>query len=174
MLDRLKKIGNFARSVQGLLYIVATVIPTVLTYIIGIFEGIPWSSRIPLALASAAAGFATVYYAMRTYHYISERYGFRKEVNGVADNLQALLDANNEYLKLQVVADMWAGDDKEKLWVWNPRLRKLKEGIDTGQIEYVQEGRQNPSRRTPVKIEDVIKYLRNLKSLELTTKPETP
>ena len=163
MLDWLKKIGNFARSVQGLLYIVATVIPSVLTYIAGIFEGIPWSSRIPLILASAAAGFATVYYALRTYHHISERYGFRKEINAAIDALQDMLDEGHEYVKPDMVATMWAGDDADKLWVWNPKLRKLKSAMASGQIDYAQRGNQNPGRRSDAKTSDVIKYFEGLK-----------
>ena len=31
--------------------------------------------------------------------------------------------------KVGMVADMWAGDDKDKPWVWNPKLRKIKRAM---------------------------------------------
>ncbi len=71
----------------------------------------------------------------------------------------------HQYVKLQMVADMWAGDDKDKVWVWNPRLRKLKGAVDAGEIDYLRQGNEKPSKRTDAKIESVIAFLRNLRSL---------
>ena len=68
--------------------------------------------------------------------------------NAVADDLQIMINAGHQYVKLQTVADMWAGDDKGKVWVWNPRLRKLKKAIDAGEIDYLKQGNSKPSKRT--------------------------
>ena len=161
----LKKIGNFFSSMRGWLYFLLTIIPAISTFIATLVEELPWSTRILLVTSSAASGFILAYFALLSAEFISEKYGFCKEVNAVADNLQNMLNAGNQYVKVQMVADMWAGDDKDKVWVWNPRLRKLKEAIDAGEIDYLKQGNEKPSKNTDAKIESVIAFLRNLRSL---------
>lgn len=165
MFPVIRKIRVFVSTIRGGIYIVSVLVPGLLTFIAALVEGLPWSLRILRGTAAAAFGFAAVYYALRAWEYISNRYGFRREVNTVADNLQIMLNAGHEYVQLQTVADMWAGDDSEKMWVWNPRLRKLKEAIDAGEIDYQKDANRNTSKKTAAKTKSVITFLRTLTSL---------
>lgn len=165
MLVTFEKIGNFFSSLRGWLYFLLTLVPAASTFVASLVEGLPWSTRILLATSSAASGFILVYFALLSIDYISEKHGFRKEVHAVADDLQIMMNANHQYVKLILVADMWAGDNKDKMWIWNPRLRKLKDAVDSGQIAYLQSGRDKPNKNTDAEIRSVIAFLRNLKSL---------
>jgi len=128
MFDGLKRIGSFFRSLQGWIYLVTTAVPVTFTYLASVFEGIPWSSRIPLLMASAGAGFASAYYALLLYSYISLRYGFRKEVNDAADRLQVMRDAGTERMEIQHIADLWTDDDKEKTVDLEPEIPQAEGG----------------------------------------------
>ena len=92
-----------------------------------------------------------------------EKHGARREINQIIDHLRDLSDEGHAYIKVGMVADMWAGDDKDKPWVWSPKLRKTKRAMAEGRIDYQQRSaRQNPGKSSDAKIADVIAYFEGL------------
>jgi len=159
------KIGTFLNSIRGFIWLAFSVAPTVAAFVTGVFAGLNWPDRILVTMATLASGVIFVYYLLLAYDYIVEKHGVRREINAIIDYLRDMADEGHEYIKVETVATMWAGDDAGKLWVWNPKLRKIKRAMTGGEIDYAQRsGGQNPSKRSDANIEDVIAYFVRLRS----------
>ena len=63
------------------------------------------------------------------------RSGTRREMNTAADHLQNMLDTNQDCLPIGFIAEVWAGDNVEKDYIYNPRLRRIKRAVKEGKIE---------------------------------------
>ena len=158
------KIGTFLNSIRGFIWLAFSAVPTVAAFVTGVYAGLDWPDRILVTMATLASGVIFVHYALRTYDYIVEKHGVRRQINAIIDALRDMAEEGHEHIKVETVATMWAGDDADKLWVWNPKLRKIKRAMANGEIDYSQRSSgQNPSKRSDANIEDVIAYFERLK-----------
>lgn len=158
------KIGTFLNSIRGFIWLAFSALPTVAAFVTGVYAGLNLPDRILVTMATLASGVIFVHYLLRTYDYIVEKHGVRLQIDAIIDYLRDMADEGHEYVKVDMVATMWAGDDADKLWVWNPKLRKIKRAMTDGEIDYAQRGNQNPSKRSDANIDDVINFFERLKS----------
>ena len=159
MLSRIKKIATFGNVVRGLVYLI-TVIPGVATLIVSMLSSIPILYAIPLVTFTTTIGLAGGYYGLRLYDYFAMQYGLRNEGNHVADVLQEMLDTGHNVVQLGMVADIWAGEDKDKPWIWNPKLRRVKDAVNSGKVIAVNQPGVPASRDSAVSTEDLVEFFR--------------
>ena len=56
MLKLVKRIGSWARAVQGLLFLLMSGLPATTTFVSGFYEGLPWTHTIALTMLALAGG----------------------------------------------------------------------------------------------------------------------
>lgn len=165
MADWFTKIGTFLNSIRGFIWLAFSVTPTVAAFVTGIYAGLNWPDRILVTMATLASGVIFVYYLLLSYDYIIEKHGVRKQINAIIDALREMADVGHEFVKVETVVNMWAGDDADNVLLYNPKLRKIKRAMTDGEIDYAQRGGgQNPAKRSDANIEDVIAYFDRLRS----------
>ncbi len=159
-----QKIGNFLRALQGYSWFALSVVPAIAAYAAGVYEGRLWSERILITVATLASGMILVHYALVTYDFIVERLGARKEINQIIEHLRNLADVGHDTISVESIAEMWAGDDVGKGWVYNPKLRKIKKAMEDRRINYVGRSAGNePNKKSAAVIKDVIAYFESIK-----------
>lgn len=114
-----------------------------------------------ITMSVLAVSSAFGYYSIEGYDYLIKRIGKQKELNDVADKLQNLVDVGQESLALAEVAKIWAGDNADKNWDYNPKFKRIKAAVIEGKVGQVRAGSVNPpGRGTPIMLIDLIKIFR--------------
>lgn len=127
-----------------------------------LLEGFPLSYVIFLGTGTAALGLACAYYLVKFFDYITNRLGERRELNAAADRMQEMVDVGYKTLAIGDIASIWADGDTN-VFVWNPRLRKLKKAADRGLVRMevrTERDRKGAWRGAHVCLSDVIGIFR--------------
>jgi hypothetical protein len=179
----IRKIIEYAITAKEQIAIVLSFVPAAWAFWGGLMDGFP--AIVQLILALAVVSFTTFFLAglLVVSDVWLRSYGDKKDMNDAADKLQDMSDTGTEYLPIGMIAEIWSGDNVEKIHVFNPRLRRIKRAVKEGKIkrrcgiiitqtvtsatfddrlklEDVGDFKSTPNMNTPVMLDSVIASLR--------------
>ena len=135
------RIGLFASSVKGLV-ILAAIVPSILTVIIGLVEALPIAWIVALACVTLMCGAAfmliVTVLAERALRYFTSR----KDQRRVASQLSPLIDEGVTVIDAPTAAAIWAGTREEGDVVRHICFRRIKNAVNKGEIA-------NPTNLSP-------------------------
>jgi hypothetical protein len=165
-----ESIGKYLNSARGWIWIVATVGPTVATFVAGVLEGLPWSHRIVLVTAALASGAVLAYHTLGAYERISGWWGTRKEGERLACQLEELIGVGHAHLRIGEIAQMWSGEAATE-YQQNVCLRRLKQGAQEGMIKFEPPAKDGPNKNSKADLRDCVTFFRERKWLALPPIP---
>lgn len=140
---------------------VITVIIMVWALVSGFLTGLFAYQLILIALSTVALMFAIAYFGLVWFDFASKFIGHKAEAERVSAELQNMLEVGHVYLKLDQIAQIWAGEKYGLIQEFNPKLRKLKLAAEAQAIALAPSEKLPAGKNTAVSVHDAIKLIKS-------------